>query len=527
MLPILSAENIRAADKATMEAQGIASIELMERAAVRCTDRILHHCDQRNFGFLRSSRFLVIAGPGNNGGDGLAIARLLHSAGIAVRVMQLKFGMQSPDNAANAERLIGTGISFQDIEEPADLELNKDEVVIDALFGTGLKKPITGWLSVLVKQLNSASNTVIAIDMPSGLFAEHNSNDHRSIVQADLTLTFEVPKRAMLLAENETFLGKVEVIPIGLDQNFIASLPVKEFLVREKDAIDLLPPRSKFDHKGNFGHALIIAGSSDKAGAAVLAVRSALRSGVGLVTAHVPGSVVPIMHASAPEAMCSIDPSRSISDLPKLDQFTAIGIGPGLEVNSDNELLVKYLIQSTSSNLILDADALNILSANKTWLSFLPKNSILTPHPKEFDRLSGERSLNGSDRLNKAREMSIKLGVIIILKGAHTAICSPAGQVFFNSTGNPGMAKGGSGDALTGLLTGLLAQGLQPLQASILGVFLHGRAGDLAAESKGQDGMIVSDLIENLADAWKLLRDRSEHLRRGTFAFADHAGFSL
>jgi len=276
----------------------------------------------------------------------------------------------------------------------------------------------------------------------------------------------------------------------------------------EQDASAMLRPRPQFGHKGTFGHALLIAGSAGRAGAAVLATRAALRSGTGLVTAHVPRGALDILQISCPVAMCSTSSTAAFVDcIPDLSQASAVGIGPGLGSDPDTALVLKRLIQETMVPMVLDADALNILAENRTWCAFLPPNTILTPHPKEFDRLEGSPAANGYQRLQRAREMARKQGVVVVLKGAWTAVCAPSGEVFFNSTGNPGMAKGGSGDALTGLLTGLLAQGYAPLQASLFGVYLHGLAGDLAALHKGMDGMHAGDLIDALPEAWKQLRN--------------------
>ena len=270
----------------------------------------------------------------------------------------------------------------------------------------------------------------------------------------------------------------------------------------------ILRPRPHFGHKGTFGHALLIAGSEGRVGAAVLATRAALRSGTGLVTTHVPKGALHIMQTTCPEAMCSLSEHSSYVDsLPDLSMASAIGIGPGLGSDPDTALIIKRSIQDCRAPMVFDADALNILSEHTTWLAFLPPGSILTPHPKEFDRLVGSTFRTGHERSLAAEEFARRHRVTVILKGAWTAICPPSGPVLFNSTGNPGMAKGGSGDALTGLLTGLLAQGYDPLQTAVLGVYLHGMAGDMAARHKGMDGMHAGDLIEALPEAWQNLRN--------------------
>lgn len=511
MIPILSAEQIRTVEGSTMANEPISSTDLMERAGARCAARILQLAKEELFGPIDRIEFLVVCGMGNNGGDGLVIARSLRNAGLSVRATRIKHRSEpSADNQVNFERAIKAGVDVKETVPPDQLQINPNSVIIDALFGIGINRSLEGVVARIVHQINQSRRPVIAIDLPSGLFAEDNvSNDRASIIHATLTLTFEVPKLAMLLPENASFTGHWELIPIGLDQVSMDNEKVDHFLVQGSDAVDLLPPRPINGHKGVFGHALLIAGSAGKAGAAVLAVQAALRSGAGLVTARVPEALVPIIQTSSPEAMCDPDHNEQLKVVPTLVQFSSIGVGPGIGTSDDTTQMVKLLIQASSTNLVMDADALNILSANKTWLAFLPKNTILTPHPKEFDRLT-EPSTSDVERLEKARTFAIKNGCIVVLKSSITAICDASGKVFLNSTGNPGMAKGGSGDALTGMITGLLAQRMPALQATMLGTHLHGLAGDIAADTIGMDGMTVTDLIRSIPAAWKKLRGNSE-----------------
>ncbi|MEX1133098.1 MAG: NAD(P)H-hydrate dehydratase [Flavobacteriales bacterium] len=511
MLPVLNAEQLRATDAHAMSSEPIASVDLMERAADHCAQRIIELLRQGAWGAHQDTGFLVIAGMGNNGGDGLVIARLLHGAGYRVRVIRCEYRQQaSPDNAANWERLLAQGVQCISVQDAsALLDIQPADVIIDAIFGTGLTEEVPSTVASLIHQVRKSDRPVVAIDLPSGLFAEDNTGiDHARIMRATLTLTLEFPKLALLLPENAAVVGVWELIPIGLDHEYASTLGSGYTMVLEQDASAMLRPRPQFGHKGTFGHALIVAGSTGRAGAAVLATRAALRSGTGLVTAHVPGGALDILQISCPEAMCSTSNLRGLVDaLPDLSQASAVGIGPGLGSDPDTALVLKRLIQECVVPLVLDADALNILAENRTWRSFLPPGTILTPHPKEFDRMEGSPAESGYQRLQRARAMAGKEGVTVVLKGAWTAVCAPSGEVFFNSTGNPGMAKGGSGDALTGLLTGLLAQGYAPLQAAIFGVYLHGLAGDLGAMHKGMDGMHAGDLIDALPEAWKQLRN--------------------
>lgn len=511
MLPILNAEQVRASDAHAIASEPISSLDLMERAADRCAQRIIELLRQGAWGAPNETSFLVIAGMGNNGGDGLVVARLLHGAGYPVRVVRCEYRQQvSADNAANLDRLLVQGVQFTAIQESAEMvDIQPTDVIIDALFGTGLNEEVPPLVASLIQQVRRSARPVVAIDLPSGLFAEDNAGQDRArIMRASLTLTMEFPKLALLLPENEVFVGAWELIPIGLDHEHAATVGSSYTMFLEQDASLMLRPRPQFGHKGTFGHALIFAGSRGRVGAAVLATRAALRSGTGLVTAHVPLGALEILQVSCPEAMCSTwSTSEHLDSLPALSSASAIGIGPGLGSDPDTALALKRLIQECALPLVFDADALNILAENRTWFAFLPPGAILTPHPKEFDRLEGSPATTGYQRLQRAREMARKQGVIVVLKGAWTAVCAPSGEVFFNSTGNPGMAKGGSGDALTGLLTGLLAQGYAPLQAALFGVYLHGLAGDLAALHKGMDGMHAGDIIEALPEAWKQLRN--------------------
>ncbi|MCB0790521.1 MAG: NAD(P)H-hydrate dehydratase [Flavobacteriales bacterium] len=502
MLPVLSAEQMRATDAQTVARTPITSIDLMERAARACTDRLLA-IEQGD----RIS-YTIVAGPGNNGGDGLAIARILHESGKQVRVHLIgPAEKRSVDLRTNIDRYRSLGADLLEREDEVVTFDGRCDIVIDALFGTGLDRPVSGSYKDAIIGINAFHGKVVSVDMPSGLFAEDNAkNDPQAIVKADVTLTFECPKLALLLPENGSFVGMLNILPIGLDRTFIDGLNVPFQLIGTDDLRSILPERPRSAHKGQFGHALVIAGGPGMFGAAIMATRSALRSGVGLVTAHVPGACAPVLHGCAPEAMVSPDPGENeVSAVPKLTAFTAVGIGPGLGRGKSAEHVVKALLQTVQVPVVMDADALNLLAENPTWTAFLPTDTVLTPHPGEFDRLAG-KSVTGYDRLMKAREWAMKSRSVLVLKGAYTAVIDPIGRVLFNDTGNPGMAKGGSGDVLTGLLTGLLAQRIPAISAALLAVHLHGLAGDLAAEEMGMDGMTAGDLVRHLPHALQKLR---------------------
>jgi len=376
-------------------------------------------------------------------------------------------------------------------------------IVIDGIFGSGLNKPLDGLAKSIVGQINRSGATVISIDMPSGLFGEDNShNDLSGVIRANYTLTFQMPKLSFLFAENNPFVGDLLVLPIGLHPEAIDQTESKYFYLDQAFISGKIKKRSKYSHKGTYGHALLIAGSYGKMGASVLASRTCLRSGVGLLTSHVPRLGYEIIQNSVPEAMTSIDKDDQVfSEAPELQSYSAIGIGPGLDRKPKTQLAFRKLLRTKPAKLVIDADALNIMSENKDWYELLPENTILTPHPKEFERLAGP-SANSWERLQIQIRFSEKYKVILVVKGADTCITLPDGRVFFNPTGNPGMATGGSGDVLTGLILGLLAQAYTPEEAALIGVYLHGLAGDLAATENGQQALIAGDITNQIGKAF-------------------------
>lgn len=498
MYKILPVGLIRDADRDCIEKEPIASIDLMERASNACFDWISDHFPKENF------TFHILAGIGNNGGDGLAIARMLFEAGYKINTSIIRFSdKSSEDFNVNLDRLKKLS-AVDEISKEENLNLKHgQDIIVDAILGSGITRSPEGWLTEIIQSVNSSDNPIIAIDMPSGLMTDESSANHaRNIVKANITLTLGVHKLALFMPENEQFIGDWHFIPIGLRPEFISQAKTRHHFTTLEDIQPLVLPRPKFAHKGRYGHTLIFAGGKGKMGAAVLSAKAALRSGCGLVSVHTPEKQAHIIQSSAPEAMISGDANTNfISELPEIAQFTSIGFGPGCGTDEKTAKVLKNIIQNANQPIILDADALNSLAENKTWLAFLPKYSILTPHIGEFKRLNGN-SKNDFERLNDASSMAMKHGIIIILKGAFTAICTPDGNIYFNPTGNPGMAKGGSGDVLTGLLAGLLAKGMNPLHAALLGVYLHGLAGDYAAEQYSMEAMKSGDIIDMLPEAW-------------------------
>jgi NAD(P)H-hydrate epimerase len=499
-MKILSAEQIRAWDQFTITNDPISSIDLMERAASKCFEWL----EENNFLIYP---FAIFCGKGNNGGDGLAIARMLANKGCTVSVYILEFGHKgTEDFQVNLARLHQyPSVNIQFIQDETNFhELSKDTIVIDALFGSGLTRPLDGITERLVEYINKSGCTVISIDIPSGMSVDKSSKGN-PMIRADHTLTFQCYKQAFLVAENAEFIGEVIILDIGLSSEYLSSFDAKFELIDDNIINSIYKPRNKFAHKGFFGQSLIIAGSYGKIGAAVLSSKACLRTGVGLLTCYIPKCGYEIMQTSLPEAMVMTDINSSM--ITKIDddvsKYDSIGIGPGLGTAPETRSAIKELFSVYKKPSVIDADGLNGLSMDKS-LSSLPSGSILTPHPKEFERLFGVYK-NDFERIDKTLTNAKQLNCTIVLKGHHTFIATAGGKGYFNSTGNAGMATAGSGDVLTGMITALLAQGYSSEQAAILGVYLHGSAGDIAAKEISQEAMIAGDIIDNIGNAFKLL----------------------
>lgn len=500
-MKILSADQIREWDQYTIQYEPISSIELMERAAGKCVDWL-----EAN-GYIENE-FAIFCCKGNNGGDGLAIARILSVKNIAVSVYILEYGHKGTEdfqiNLARLHQLPEVEIRYVQSEEHFH-ELKNNEVIIDALFGSGLNRGIDGLTAKLVEHMNHSGCRIISIDIPSGLFTDRSSKDN-VIIKAKHTLSFQCFKPAFLVAENAEFIGDVHILDIGLHIDFYNSIQSSSEIVDDPIIHSIYKPRNKFAHKGNFGHALLIAGSYGKIGAAVLSAKACLRSGVGLLTCHIPKCGYDILQSTVPEAMLMTDFNSSFNTKIEedLSKFETIGIGPGIGTASETKKLLQEIFKSYSKPIVLDADALNIISSDKKLLKLIPPGSILTPHPKEFERMFGE-SANGFDRTELAIQKAKELNCVIVLKGHHTFIATPGGNGYFNSTGNAGMATAGSGDVLTGILTGLLAQGYNSAQAAILGVYLHGVAADIAVSGSSMEALLSGDIIKKIGAAFRLI----------------------
>ncbi len=550
-MKIFPSSSIKKLDAYTIEHEPIASIDLMERAATALTNAITERWGVE-------TPVTVFAGPGNNGGDALAVARMMAEKGYKMEVFLFNTtGNLSPDCQTNKELLeMMNEITFHEISSQfVPPVLTTDHLVIDGLFGSGLNKPLSGGFAAVVKYINNSSATIVSIDLPSGLMSEENTyNVKANIIRADVTFSLQLPKLAFLFAENSEFVGEWELLNIGLSERGIEKTDTNYEMMEMEDIRSLMKPRKQFDHKGNFGHALLIAGSKGMAGASILAARACLRSGVGLLTVHAPICNNDILQMAVPEAMVETDACDTYFAVPTdTDDYNAVAIGPGLGRDEETDAALIEQLDQCLCPVVLDADALNLLANHRHALTHLPKGSILTPHPKELERLVG-KCQDSYERLMRACELARTAHVHIILKGAYSAVITPEGKCFFNPTGNPGMATGGSGDVLTGVvlallaegysteeaakigtymegkcffnptgnpgmatggsgdvLTGvvlaLLAEGYSTEEAAKIGTYIHGLAGDIAQKKQGMIGMTAGDIVSCLPGAWRLVSE--------------------
>ena len=503
-MKIFTGTQIKELDKFTIENEPVASIDLMERAAKAIVRVLREEWDNR-------TPFVVFAGPGNNGGDALAVARLMAEAGYKVMVFLFNVnGKLSDDCATNKQRAMECKRIKAFTEVVVDFdppELTAETVVIDGLFGAGLNKTLSGGFASLVKYINQSPAKVVSIDLPSGLMTEDNTHNVKAhIVRADLTLTLQQKKLAMFFEDNQQFLGRLRVLDIRLNPEFIAQTDTKYQVLEEADVRGRMLKRGDFVSKRLMGHALIVAGSYGMAGAAVLAGRACMRSGVGKLTVCTPRRNYDVMQISLPEAILSTGKEDYFFTEPlDTERYDAVGMGPGLGQHEDTAIALISQIRRTQCPMVIDADALNILASHKAWMQQLPQNLILTPHVGEFDRLGNRGSEGDYDRLSKALDLAQHLQAYILLKGHFSALCLPSGKVYFNPTGNAGMATAGSGDVLTGIITGLLARGYNREDACIVGMYLHGLAGDLAAKQLGKESLMAGDIVAYLPQAFELL----------------------
>jgi len=491
-MKILRAEQIRAADHYTIETEPIKSIDLMERAA---NAFVLFFASR----YPETSKIAVVCGTGNNGGDGLAIARILISRGFKVETIIVgDVGKSSEDFSINFERAKEIDMPIRHFEK--DLLLTGFDTIVDGIFGSGLSRPTKGLQAMAIHKMNTSGAEIVAIDIPSGLACDTKMASE-AIVNADVTISFEVPKLAFFMPETGNFVNEWNVVSIGLDREFISKSDSPYAVITAKCVQGKLKKRPKFYHKGNAGKALLVSGSLGKMGAAILASRACLKIGVGLLTVHIPKSGNIILQIAVPEAMVELDnDENSISEIKFEETYNIIGIGPGIGTEAPTCKALSKYVERSAKPLVIDADGLNILSEHPEIMNVLPEGSILTPHPGEFQRLAGMWK-DDFERLEVQRNFSKKNKVIVILKNAHTSISATDGRVYFNTTGNPGMATAGAGEVLTGVIIGLLGQGYAPIDASILGVYLHGLSGDIAKQQLSEPSITASDIIDNLSGA--------------------------
>ena len=505
-MKIFTSNQIRELDRYTIEHEPIRPIDLMERAA-----KALARAITEMWG--NDTPVVVFAGPGNNGGDALAVARILADQNYKVSVYLFNINDRlSEDCAANKKRVadhkhIRTFVEVTQQFDPPVLDAST--LVVDGLFGTGLNKPLAGGFASLVKYINQSPAKVVSIDIPSGLMTEDNTyNIHTNIIRANITLSLQMKKLTFLFADNQQYIGRLRLLDIRLSQDFIAKTKSQYSIIEENEVRKLLIPRHDFEHKGSIGNALLIAGSYGMAGAAILSARACLRSGVGKVTVHTPRKNYNAMQTAVPEAVMQMDREETLfSEAVDAEDFDALGIGPGLGQSENTAIALIAQLRRTTAPIVADADALNILANHRAWMQQLPKGIVMTPHPKEFERMYGNRCNGDYERLAKAREMAEHLQAFILLKGHYSALCLPDGSVIFNSTGNSGMATAGSGDVLTGIITALLSRGYRQREACIIGMYVHGLAGDLAAKEVGKESLIASDIIKYLPKAFLRLED--------------------
>lgn len=498
-MKIFTAEQIQKGDRYTIEHEPVLSIQLMERAAESCVNWIFENCkNHRNFA--------IFCGSGNNGGDGFAIARMLYQKGFDIDVFTNSKAKFSPDAQNNFRELKEiSGISVREFKEAGEYRFDSRTVIIDALFGTGLSRPLEGEFKDLIELLNATANIKISIDLPSGLFADSVSPEGTAIFKADYTLSFQFWKRTFLHPETGKYAGQVRILDIHISEDYIAETETDNFVINDKAVKQIFRPRQEFSHKGTYGKVIIVGGSYGKMGAAVLSTKAALKTGAGLTFTLAPKCGYGILQTSNPEAMFMEGGTDNINRI-EVDDQAVYGIGPGLGTDKETVKAFLAFLEGQSKPLILDADALNMISRDSKNIQLIPKKSIITPHPKEFERLFGATG-NSFERVELAKAKAKEHHLYIVLKDHRTQVVTPEGKVFYNITGNSGLAKGGSGDILTGIITSFSAQNYTQEEAAILGVWFHGRAAEFAAEKYSKESMLPTDVIHEFGNVFTELNN--------------------
>ncbi|TPN88986.1 NAD(P)H-hydrate dehydratase [Aquimarina algicola] len=507
-MKIFSAKQMQKADHATMQNQQLTSLELMERAATQVFN-IIHN--KLNGAAVPIH---IFCGIGNNGGDGLVVSRLLITHGYHVKTYIVNFSENRSKNfLANYDRLKETTNEWPiQLKSEEDFpEIEPQSIVIDAIFGIGLNRPLVPWVAQSIKRLNTLRCFTLSIDIPSGLYTNKVPEDAEAVIFADITVTFQLPKLIFFLPQTGNYTRDVQVIDIGLDRNFIVNESGVGELIGPYEAVSLYKNRAKFSHKGTYGHCLLIGGSYGKIGSVVLATKAALRTGAGLASTYVPECGYSILQTALPEAMVITDDNEDLIEEITFDyEPTAIGIGMGIGTHEKTIKAFESFLNTNTHPLVIDADGLNILAKNPKLLKKLAPETILTPHPKELERLIREWD-DDFEKIEKVKSFSKENNCIVIIKGANSMVIYND-QLFVNNNGNPGMATAGSGDVLSGIITGLLSQGYTPLHAAIFGVYLHGSAGDLVAQKNGFEALIASDIIDHIGNAFLELFKNSKNV---------------
>ena len=499
-MKLFSKEQIYEGDRITTELQKIASTELMERAGTQ----IFNWIHSRMQG--AQVPIHVFCGIGNNGGDGLVLARHLITHGYNVVTYitncsdkRTKDFLINYDRIKNVTKKWPILLSCKD--DLSNIEIGVDDIIVDAIFGIGLNRSPIEWVQLLFQKFKASKAYTLSIDIPSGLYTDKSVEDENAVVYANYTLSFQSPKLIFFLPETAKYTIEWEALDIGIDRDYLIKTDTEAELISKHEVLPIYKPREKFSNKGDFGHVMILGGSYGKIGAVNLASRAALSSGAGLVTAYAPKCGYHSLQTAIPEVMVITDSDETnISNIQFDIEPTVIGVGVGLGTSSRTIKTFEAFLKSNKSKLVIDADALNLLSKKKTLLKLLPEQSILTPHPKELERLIGKWS-DDFDKLEKVKVFSKKYNVIVLIKGANS-VTVYLDKLYVNTTGNPGMSTAGSGDVLTGIISGLIAQGYESLLATVFGVYLHGKSADIAIEDYGYQSLIASHIIENLGKAY-------------------------
>ncbi|WP_418638786.1 NAD(P)H-hydrate dehydratase [Winogradskyella sp.] len=499
-MKLFSKEQIYEGDKLTTERQKISSTELMERAGTQ----IFNWMHMRMQG--AQVPIHVFCGIGNNGGDGLVLARHLitHGYNVVTYIVncsdkRTKDFLLNYDHIKSVTKKWPTMLSCKSDFE--DVVIGVDDIIVDAVFGIGLNRPPNTWVQELFQKFRDSKAFTLSIDIPSGLYTDKAVEDSKAVVHANYTLSFQSPKLVFFLPETAKYTSQWEALDIGIDRDYLMQTETEVELISKHEVLPIYKPRQKFAHKGDFGHVLMLGGSYGKIGAVNLASRAALGSGCGLVTAYVPKCGYQSLQTAIPEVMVITDEDETnISNIQFEIEPTVIGVGVGLGTSEKTAKAFEAFLKQNKSPLVIDADALNLLSKKKALLKLLPEQSILTPHPKELERLVGAWS-DDFEKLKKVKAFSKKYNVIVLIKGAHS-ITVYNEKLYVNTTGNPGMATAGSGDVLTGIISGLVAQAYEPLAATIFGVYLHGKAADISLEDYGYQSLIASHIIATIGEAY-------------------------